>query len=94
MINIIPKICTKKALSYKLFFHSDRLYFCKQRFYSLGTPNQRELGHVLVGDFKDNGFAFGTAVGHANFYTGLNIKVRYLDLGGENPPVPVVFHGG
>lgn len=62
--------------------------------YSLGTASQRQLGHVLVGDLKDNGFAFAAAVGHANLNASLNIKVRYLDLGGEDIPVPVIFHGG
>lgn len=61
---------------------------------SLGTANKRELWHILVGDLDGNGFAFGTAVGHANLNTSLNIKVRYLDLGGEDIPVPVVLHGG
>lgn len=63
-------------------------------FYSLGTANQRELGHVLAGDLEDNGLAFGNAVSHANLNTGLNIKVRYLDLGGEDILVPVVLHSG
>lgn len=61
---------------------------------SLGTANQRELGHILVGDLQGDGFAFGTAVGHANLHAGLNVKVRYLNLGGEDIPVPVVLHGG
>lgn len=61
---------------------------------SLGTANQRELGHVLIGDLKGNGFAFGTAVSQANLNAGLDIKVRYLDLCGKDIPVPVVLHGG
>lgn len=57
----------------------------------LGTANQRELWDVLVGDLEGNGFASAIAVGHANLDTGLDIKVRDLDLGGEDIPVPVVF---
>lgn len=60
--------------------------------HSLGTANQRQLWHVLVGDLKGDGFPSGSAVGHANLDTGLNIEVGYLNLGGENVPVPVVFH--
>lgn len=62
--------------------------------YLLGTANQRELGHVLVGNLKGDGLALGWAVGHANLDSSLNINVRYLDLGGEDIPVSVVFHGG
>lgn len=75
------------------YFKSD-IVFIDSVFDSLGTANQRELRHILVGDLDGNGFSFGTAVGHANLNAGLNIKVRYLDLGGEDIPVPVVFHGG
>lgn len=63
-------------------------------FDSLGPANQRKLWHILVGDLNGDRLSFGTAVSHANLDTGLNIKIRYLDLGGEDIPVPVVLHGG
>lgn len=62
--------------------------------HSLGTANQGELWHVLVGDLNQEGFPFGAAVGHANLNARFHIKVGYHDLRGEDIPVPVVFHGG
>lgn len=65
-----------------------------KKVYSLGTTNQRQLLHVLVGELEEDGFALRAAVCRSHFKACLKIDVRYLDLSGENIPVPVVLHGG
>lgn len=60
--------------------------------YLLGAANQRQLRDVLVGDVDGDGLSIGLC--ETNPDSSLHIIVRDLDVGGQDVPVPVVFHGG
>lgn len=63
----------------------------------LSAANQRQLRDVLVDEVKGDGvysIALGVAINNAQSDSGLQVKVRDLDVGGEDILPPVVLHSG
>lgn len=53
--------------------------------------NQRNLRDVLVGDLNHDPLSTGAIISDAKSNSSLDVKIRYLDISGENMCVPVVL---
>lgn len=63
----------------------------------LSAANQGQLRDVLVDEVNGDGvysFALGVAIHNAQSDSSLQVKVRDLDVGGDDILPPVVLHSG